>query len=104
MWDGSVRGQVDRQHLSEEVRSAGQRSHNMRLHDEPNREWRNIFQLWRENGERFPFVVARNSWDVAGGSYLVVEHLEIKKWPYGSAWGRYDYHGKPSGPQEKIKV
>jgi len=27
-----------------------------------------------------------------------------KKWPYGSAWGRYHYYGKPSGSQEKIKV
>ncbi len=76
----------------------------MRMHDEPNRDWKNIFQLWRENGERLLFIVARNSWEVASGSYLVVERIEIKKWPYGSAWGRYHYYGKPSGPQEKIKV
>ena len=24
----------------------------MRLHDDAHREWKNIFQLWRENGER----------------------------------------------------
>lgn len=76
----------------------------MRMHDEPNRNWKNIFQLWRENGERLPFIVARNSWETAGGSYLVVQRVEIKTWPYGSAWGQYYYRGKPSGPQEKIQV
>jgi hypothetical protein len=52
-----------------------------------------------------PFIVARNSWNAASGSYLVVERIEIKKWPYGSARGRYHYHAKKSSsPQEKIKV
>jgi len=53
----------------------------MRLHDEPSRDWKNIFQLWKENGERLPFIVARNSWDAASGSYLVVERIEIKNGP-----------------------
>jgi hypothetical protein len=39
-------------------------------------------------------------WEASGGSYLIVERFEIKKWPYGSACP--NYHGKPSGPQEKI--
>jgi hypothetical protein len=35
-------------------------------------------------------------WEVLGGSYLIVERVEIKKWPDGSA---YHYHGRPSGPK-----
>jgi len=38
-------------------------------------------------------------WEAFGGSYLIVEGVEIKKWPYGSAC---HYHGQPIGPQEKI--
>ncbi|MBB4343050.1 hypothetical protein GGE56_004439 [Rhizobium leguminosarum] len=34
----------------------------MRLHTEPDTEWKNIFQLWRESGEVLPLKVAKSSW------------------------------------------
>jgi hypothetical protein len=29
--------------------------------------------------------------------------MEIKKWPYGAAWGRHHWRGVP-GPPEKVKA
>lgn len=75
----------------------------MRYHMEPDADWKNIFQLWKENGERLPFKVAKSTWSAEAGHYLVVERVEIKKWPYGDAWGQYHWKGKP-GPREKIKA
>jgi hypothetical protein len=74
----------------------------MRLHTEPDTIWRNIFELWRSNGEKLPFTVAKNSWSASAGHFLVVEEIQIKKWPYGSAWGRYYWKGIPSSHKEKI--
>lgn len=34
----------------------------MRLQTEPDTDWKNIFQLWHENGEVLPFKVAKSSW------------------------------------------
>lgn len=45
----------------------------------------NIFELWKTNGEVLPFAVRRDSW--ATTTHVVVERIEIKKWPYGSACG-----------------
>jgi len=59
----------------------------MRFHTEPGTEWKNIFQLWRENGETLPFKVAKSTWSAEVGHYLVVERIEIKSSPYGAAWG-----------------
>jgi hypothetical protein len=33
----------------------------MRFHTEPDTDWKNIFQLWRENGEMLPFKVAKST-------------------------------------------
>ncbi len=68
----------------------------MRLDTEPDVDWKNIFQLWRENGERVPFKVAKNTWSAEAGHFLIVERVEIKKWPYGDAWGHYHWGGRPS--------
>ena len=78
----------------------------MRLHTEPETDWKNIFQLWKENGEKLPFKVAKSTWSAEAGHYLVVEKIEIKKWPYGSAWGRYHWNSAPGAPgaPEKIKA
>lgn len=67
-----------------------------------NMEYKNIFQIWKDNNEKLPFRVIRNSWNESEGHYLLVEKIEIKKWPYGDAFGQYFYHGKP-GEKEKIK-
>lgn len=39
--------------------------------NEPGTDWKNIFQLWRENGERLPFIVAKSTWSAAAGHYGV---------------------------------
>jgi hypothetical protein len=41
----------------------------MRLHSEPDTNWKNIFQLWEQNGRRLPFVVAKNTWSAEAGHY-----------------------------------
>jgi hypothetical protein len=73
----------------------------MRFHTEPDTDWKNIFQLLRQNGEKLPFTVAKGTWSADASHYLVAERVEIKKWPYGSAWGQYHWKGGPDGPKEK---
>ena len=75
----------------------------MRLHTEPSTEWKNIFQLWRHNGEVLPFRVVRSSWSADAPHFLVVEEIEIRNWPYGTAWGSWHYAGQPP-KREKIGV
>lgn len=74
----------------------------MRLHTEPDTDRKNIFQLWRDNGEVLPFKVAKSSWSTEAGHYLIVERIEIKTWPYGAAWGQYHWRGVPGEKNEKI--
>jgi hypothetical protein len=64
-------------------------------------EYFNIFQIWKENGEKLPFKVIRNSWNESAGHFLIVEKVIVKKWPYGDAYGQYFYHRKPG---EKGKI
>jgi hypothetical protein len=75
----------------------------LRFHTEPRTGWKNIFQLWKENGEQVPFAVAKSTWSAEAGHYLIVERVGIKEWPYGSAWGHYHWNGLP-GPREKVKA
>jgi len=56
---------------------------------------KNIFEIWKENGEKLPFKVIRNSWDENKGHFALVKKIEIGKWPYGKAYGQYFYYGKP---------
>ncbi|WSH75811.1 hypothetical protein U8Q02_34065 (plasmid) [Rhizobium leguminosarum] len=74
----------------------------MRLHTEPDTEWKNIFQLWRESGEVLPLKVAKSSWSAEAGHFLIVENIEIKTWPYGTAWGQYHWKGIPGVKGEKV--
>ena len=55
---------------------------------------KNVFQLWKEGGERLPFKVIRWTWNPATSTFLV-ERIEIGKWPYGKAWGRFIRNGVP---------
>lgn len=64
-------------------------------------ENKNIFQLWRENGEILPFKVRLDSWSDYLEHYALIEEIEIKKWPYGNAFGQYFFHKKP-GRKGKI--
>lgn len=48
---------------------------------------KNIFELWRENGEKLPFKVRRENWTMPN-VFILVEDIEIKKWPYGTAYGK----------------
>jgi hypothetical protein len=59
---------------------------------------KNVFQLWKEGGERLPFKVIRWTWNNATSAFLV-ERIEIGKWPYGKAWGRFIRNGVPEAPQ-----
>jgi hypothetical protein len=47
----------------------------MRLHTEPDTDWKNIFQLWQEKGEVLPLKVAKSSWSAEAGHYLIVERV-----------------------------
>ena len=60
---------------------------------------KNVFQLWREGGEKLPMKVIRWTWSPATSVFLV-EKVEVKKWPYGTAWGRFVRNGTP-GAYEK---
>jgi hypothetical protein len=55
---------------------------------------KNIFELWKENGEKLPMKVIIDSWN-PNEHYALVERIEIGKWPYGKAHGQYFFHGKP---------
>ena len=48
-------------------------------------EQKNIFEIWKESGEKTPFAVRRENW--ANKYYTVVVGIKIKKWPYGDAYG-----------------
>jgi len=62
---------------------------------------KNVFQLWKEAGEKLPLKVIRWTWNPAT-SYFLVERVEIGKWPYGHAWGRFVKDGV-AGEPEKMK-
>jgi hypothetical protein len=76
----------------------------VRYHTEPETDWKNIFQLWKEGGDVLPFTVAKSTWSAEAGHYLIVERVEVKTWPYGFAWGCYHWEGGPGDPQEKISA
>lgn len=59
---------------------------------------RNIFQIWRDLGEKIPFAVRRRDWSER--YYTVVEKIEIKKWPYGNAYGYPTENGRKSDHYE----
>jgi len=56
---------------------------------------KNIFELWRENGENLPFKVRLDSWSDSLGHYALIEDVKVKKWPYGDAFGQYFFYKKP---------
>ena len=60
---------------------------------------KNVFQLWKEGGEKLPFKVIRWTWHPATSAFLV-ERIEVRKWPYGKAWGRFIRNGVPEAPQQ----
>jgi hypothetical protein len=62
----------------------------------------NVFQLWALNGEKLPFRVRKASWNPKVEQYYLVERIQISKWPYGFAWGRYCREGKLS-ETEKLR-
>jgi 5-methylcytosine-specific restriction endonuclease McrA len=62
----------------------------------------NIFQLWALNDEQLPFKVRKETWSEKVDQYYLVEKIQISKWPYGFACGRYYRDGKISEP-EKIR-
>lgn len=61
---------------------------------------KNVFQLWQERGQQLPFKVVRWTWNPSNSAFLV-EKVEVKKWPYGTAWGRFLKDGVP-GAYEKL--
>ena len=55
---------------------------------------KNIFEIWKDNGEKLPFAVRRDNWSSEYAS--IVEEIEIRKWPYGIARGYATRNGKRS--------
>jgi hypothetical protein len=62
---------------------------------------KNVFQLWKDNGEKLPFKVVRWTWNPRRTVFLV-ERIEVKKWPYGTAWGRYARDGAQDVEQRQL--
>lgn len=60
---------------------------------------KNVFELWKENGESVPFKVIRWTWNPT--TVFLVERVEIGKWPFGKAWGTFIRNGV-QGPTEKL--
>ncbi|RUU95486.1 hypothetical protein EOB36_32390 [Mesorhizobium sp. M6A.T.Cr.TU.017.01.1.1] len=60
---------------------------------------KNVFEIWKEQGERLPFTVIRWTWP--SNRTFVVDRIEIGKWPYGKAWGRPIWKGV-AGEQEML--
>lgn len=61
---------------------------------QPNKKSDNIFELWALNGKQLPFRVRKDSWSLKTVQFYRVERIEITKWPYGKAWGRYVRNGE----------
>jgi hypothetical protein len=61
----------------------------------------NIFEIWREIGEKVPFAVRNYRW--SDKYYSVVEKIEIGKWPYGKAYGYPTINGQYSDHYERDK-
>lgn len=59
---------------------------------------KNIFQIWKEIGKKVPFGVRRDNW--SNEYYTIVEKIEIRRWPYGSAFGYPTINGKYSNHYE----
>ena len=62
----------------------------------------NIYQLWTIADQNLPIKVVKETRSGRQGQYLLVEKVEIKKWPYGSSWGRY-VDGNKVGDIEKVR-
>lgn len=45
----------------------------------------NVFQIWRKLGEALPFRVRRSGWHPS--TYFLVRRVEIRRYPYGKAFG-----------------
>lgn len=67
----------------------------------PVRDWHNIFELWELNGRKLPMKVIRENWNETVDHFLLVESIEIRRWPFGFAWGRYHRNGQ-AGVTQKI--
>lgn len=66
----------------------------------PERDCHNIFELWALNDRHLPMKVVRGSWNQAADHHMLVERIEIRKWPYGHAWGRYCRNGEVAEEQK----
>jgi hypothetical protein len=58
----------------------------------------NIFQIWESIGKTTPFAVRRDNWEEK--YYTIVEKVEIKKMPYGKAYGYTTINGEFSNHYE----
>jgi hypothetical protein len=66
----------------------------------PKRDWYNIFELWELGGRTLPIKIIRQGWYEILDHYMLVERIEIKRWPFGFAWGRYHRSGKAAEYQK----
>jgi len=48
---------------------------------------KNVFELWKENGEKLPFKIRRTNWAMPN-VFILVEKIIINKYPYGTAFGK----------------
>lgn len=75
------------------VRQAILKHPSLRKLSRPDKQLDNIFELWALNGKTLPFNVRKETWNPTTVQFYRVEQIEITKWSYGKAWGRYVREG-----------
>lgn len=60
----------------------------------------NIFQIWKDIGERVPFIARKGHW--SQHSSVLITKVEIKKFPYGDAYGISLNNGFVNSKNEKL--
>lgn len=60
----------------------------------------NVFQIWDSLGQKTPFAVRKSYW--AKESYTVITKIEIRKMPYGKAFGFFVKNGW-KGREEEVR-
>jgi hypothetical protein len=66
-------------------------SNSLGAYERTERAWKNVFQLWNENGRSVPLIVQRIGWNK--NSWFVVTRIEVS----GRQWEYFDQTGNLYG-------
>ena len=65
----------------------------------PISRWRSDARWYGEQKAKAHCAAVNDNTNPATSAFLV-ERIEIGKWPYGSAWGRFVRNGVPEAPEQ----